>query len=208
MSGYLQRLAGSAAQPSQRVHPMVGSMFAPSTPELGDESGMQSEMSDTTLTNSESRSTSHRVNLDFELSRSDLSQQPDKTRQDTPTRSYSASGDEEETDKQASTKSRPSTPHDVESQQSLIPPPYSPLLPPKEQRPALLPNAATPARPSRGSSPAASQASHREPDDIQIHIGRVEVLAVAQPQPQSTPKVTRKSTSLDDYLRRRDGRSQ
>jgi hypothetical protein len=42
------------------------------------------------------------------------------------------------------------------------------------------------------------------PDDIQIHIGRVEVIAVppAAPRPAAAP--ARKAMSLDEYLRRRD----
>jgi len=52
------------------------------------------------------------------------------------------------------------------------------------------------------STPAAA----RQPDDIQIHIGRIEVIAV----PPAAPRVTKapdRSPSLDAYLNRRDGRS-
>jgi hypothetical protein len=59
--------------------------------------------------------------------------------------------------------------------------------------------------------PAASSsqnfASHsRATDDIEIHIGRIEVTAV-QPAPMrtTTVKSPRRVPSLDDYLRRRDG---
>lgn len=47
----------------------------------------------------------------------------------------------------------------------------------------------------------------REPDEIQIHIGRIEVTAVAQPMPRPALLPIRKPISLDDYLRRGDGRS-
>ena len=43
-------------------------------------------------------------------------------------------------------------------------------------------------------------------DDIQIHIGRVEVIAVQPAEPRRTPAPPRKGLSLDDYLSRRNGR--
>jgi hypothetical protein len=56
--------------------------------------------------------------------------------------------------------------------------------------------------------PKRAEVSAREPDEIQIHIGRIEVVAVPQQQAARAPaKSTRKSVSLDEYLkrRRRDG---
>jgi len=49
--------------------------------------------------------------------------------------------------------------------------------------------------------------SAREPDEIQIHIGRIEVTAVqpAAPTPGAS-KPRRSARSLDEYLRRRDGK--
>jgi len=49
---------------------------------------------------------------------------------------------------------------------------------------------------------------HREPDEIQIHIGRIEVLAVPPaPAPSAAVKPERGTPSLDEYLRRRDGKA-
>jgi hypothetical protein len=55
---------------------------------------------------------------------------------------------------------------------------------------------------------ATARASERDTfEDIQIHIGRIEVIAVPPPAPRATPAPARKSTSLDDYLKRRNGRA-
>jgi hypothetical protein len=53
-----------------------------------------------------------------------------------------------------------------------------------------------------------SGAVPREPDEINIHIGRIEVTAV-QPQAPgaAAPRARRPGTSLDEYLRQRDRRS-
>jgi hypothetical protein len=51
--------------------------------------------------------------------------------------------------------------------------------------------------------PKRSEVATREPDEIQIHIGRIEVVAVPQQQAARAPaKSTRKSVSLDEYLKR------
>jgi len=52
----------------------------------------------------------------------------------------------------------------------------------------------------------ASARAERQPDEIQIHIGRIEVTAVPAPTAQHAPKVPDKGISLDAYLERRNGR--
>jgi hypothetical protein len=47
----------------------------------------------------------------------------------------------------------------------------------------------------------------READEIQIHIGRIEVTAVPPAPARPAPVPNRKSPSLDDYLKRRPGRA-
>jgi hypothetical protein len=42
-------------------------------------------------------------------------------------------------------------------------------------------------------------------EEVQIHIGRIEVIAVAPPGAAAPPTSRSRSTSLDDYLRRRKG---
>jgi hypothetical protein len=47
----------------------------------------------------------------------------------------------------------------------------------------------------------------REPDEIHIHIGRIEVAAISQPAPRPAAPPARKSLDLSDYLKRGNGRS-
>jgi hypothetical protein len=58
-----------------------------------------------------------------------------------------------------------------------------------------------------GSEPARRAAERpREPDEITIHIGRIEVAAIAQPAARPAPAApVRKSINLDEYLRRGNG---
>ena len=61
---------------------------------------------------------------------------------------------------------------------------------------------------NRGAGSTRPAQPQHEPDEIQIHIGRIEVTAV-QPAatPRPAPKERNKSVSLDEYLSRRNGRS-
>jgi hypothetical protein len=53
-----------------------------------------------------------------------------------------------------------------------------------------------------------SELPAREPDEVQIHIGRIEVMAVPQPQAaRPAARSVRKSVNLDEYLKRGDRRS-
>ncbi|MGB6743170.1 MAG: hypothetical protein WBE38_05880 [Terracidiphilus sp.] len=49
--------------------------------------------------------------------------------------------------------------------------------------------------------------SGREPDEISIHIGRIEVTAAPQPVVRPAPAPARRSVNLDEYLRRGNGRA-
>jgi hypothetical protein len=46
--------------------------------------------------------------------------------------------------------------------------------------------------------------AQRDPDEIQIHIGRIEVTAIQPPAPRA-PKPSDKAISLDAYLERHNG---
>jgi hypothetical protein len=60
---------------------------------------------------------------------------------------------------------------------------------------------------AKGNLSSSSGLPEREPDEIQIHIGRIEVTAVPQAVPRPAPPPLRKSISLNDYLKRGEGRS-
>jgi hypothetical protein len=56
---------------------------------------------------------------------------------------------------------------------------------------------------------AASRAPERGAnEEIQIHIGRIEVIAAPPPPARAAAAPARRFTSLDDYLKRRDGRAE
>jgi hypothetical protein len=78
------------------------------------------------------------------------------------------------------------------------------------QKDAALAQAATSTAPaktawqnSRGPQQVTRQSV--QPPDVQVHIGRIEVVAVPPPAQQAAPS-SRKSTTLDDYLRQVGGR--
>jgi len=52
-----------------------------------------------------------------------------------------------------------------------------------------------------------SAPAEREPDKVEIHIGRIEVTAVPQEAPRPAATRPRKSLDLGEYLKRRDGRA-
>jgi hypothetical protein len=75
-------------------------------------------------------------------------------------------------------------------------------LPRRAVAPLLAPQAKTPNARAVRSHVAGDQRT----DEIQIHIGRIEVTAIHPPAP-SVPKARHKEISLDAYLKRRDGRA-
>jgi hypothetical protein len=84
----------------------------------------------------------------------------------------------------------------------------SPISQPQPIRPAqaLMPISLQSLRVSAGprvDQPQRAPAQRNEPDEIHIHIGRIEVASVAPPRVAAPPP--RKSLSLDDYLRRGHG---
>ncbi len=87
---------------------------------------------------------------------------------------------------------------------------YSPLMPASPPRSASPVTSAT--RRAEATDHERNVARHprpppREADDIQIHIGRIEVTAAAAAPAPPAAAARRKSPSLDEYLKRRPGRA-
>lgn len=59
----------------------------------------------------------------------------------------------------------------------------------------------------KGDLPGRPIPTEREPDEVQIHIGRIEVTAVSQAVARAATKPARKGLNLEEYLKRRDGRA-
>ena len=98
-----------------------------------------------------------------------------------------------------------SSPDVFEARRSSARDPFAPLI--MEARVPSPPTAANgKARESAASSSQSFASPSRASDDIEIHIGRIEITAVQPAPTRTTPvKSPRRAPSLDDYLRRRDG---
>lgn len=88
---------------------------------------------------------------------------------------------------------------------------YRPLIEPSFQRqtpPAILPETFREARNTdRRDSPRPQALPQHEPDEIRIHIGRIEVVAAVPAPVHAAPRPVRPSPDLGDYLKRRNGRA-
>ena len=80
--------------------------------------------------------------------------------------------------------------------------PFSQRLQPLLASAPLVPSRIVPMRPA---PPEPQRQVHREPDEIHIHIGRIDVAAVSPSTPRAPAPQPRKSLSLDEYLRRGRG---
>jgi len=114
----------------------------------------------------------------------------------------------EQTQSALPSRKHSSSPQDADTQQSHRIEPKEPLVPPRISSPRMTVPAMAPVRrappiplPSeRPAHPAGSPAEER--DAIEIHIGRIEVLAtLPRSAPPTAPARARKSLDLEEYLR-------
>jgi hypothetical protein len=227
LSGYLQRMALSVLKPEVAIHPVVGSIF--STPKPRDSSESFTELDNVATTERreflrESLSTTETSSSSPSRSISGVRAVPHDIEATQPrtaaatTPSGVVSGDRlsrrADTVRSASVKPDMVVPVDnsanlsakiVEHDASPVTRKFTPLMPavlaPNPQSVALRP----PAKP--GDNAAQSLAAQsRMTDDIEIHIGRIEVAAMQAAPIRSAPaKPPRRAASLDEYLKRRDG---
>lgn len=98
--------------------------------------------------------------------------------------------------------------------QAEAPPSYLPLVrvaqqPAIQSAPRQLPLQSKTGDPrnARAQAPARFEPISRKPDEIRIHIGRIEVAAVSAPAPRQAAPPARKSLDLSEYLKRGNGRA-
>lgn len=224
MSGYLQRLTRSVTQPAETLHSMLGSVFSPvnygraadalehnvavpssevaaASPEQPQEVG-DSRLPQTRFLPPVAAAspapliTKESTNLGSRTS-DEILFQPLITAAPT---------------EHSTTERKPALDAPLESRQrDNTQQFYTPLMTeapvrtrPQETAPAPL----KPNRALRGKEDGdASRRPEREPDEIQIHIGRIEVTAVQQAPARAPLKTIHKGQSLDEYLTRRDRRA-
>lgn len=216
MSGYLQRLVQAAANPQQSVRPWTGSVYAAESyrshaPDSSDESVARH----TSLPHEDRRALNR---LRDRVSELHSPYAEPRMAERVYERLLSPEAQSDAADSQA--------PHIAfeSSAASLAEP--DPTLAAEQRNPAiqgstellLPPQSTSTTHVGMGEFTAASAsrksaqplnravAPHREPDEIQIHIGRIEVTAVPAPA-QPKPKAREHDISLETYLHRRNRRS-
>jgi hypothetical protein len=226
MSGYLQRLVDTAAGRADSVHPRTGSIFSPREEERRGPLQGWDETEQTTLAHPQPHQ--HAAPLPLESSEPPRGVTPRSGHapllpRSTAPDSHAAAHaspysiarhdpagdpvdplDDRSSDSGAERRTRPVT--DNGDVYVTLPAPESrragdtfrPVMKPPRASEAIV--VAPGARQPYGAQGA------QQADDIQIHIGRIEVLAVPPPAPRA-PKAPDRSLSLDAYLNRRDGRA-
>ena len=234
MSNFLQRIAASASQRQSearpRLQPMLGSIFAPTTPlaptleaipiegiaDSAPEVYSESEMSRPAVRNEQLFPSVQRNKFSF----ASPVPQEFEPHDDGRLLPLEYSGE--------AFAPRETTLHGAESGQQrveilkessrltrLLFPEWGNRIRMREQaqtrsgrssrRPRSRPNLREPLRSPLVPRPNRVSAQRSEPDEIHIHIGRIEVAAVAPPPPRAAAPAPRKGINLDEYLRRGSG---
>lgn len=221
MSGFLHRLAGTVLRPQQRIYPLVGSLYAshPLEPEIGPVAGeTNTPQSSPLLPRDSSPHERHAVSKTSvgEQDKNPVAARVERVEpaalelQDRHPQGTPPAAREDSAQRESIAKAQPNTPLlgtpavlstceiPAEAQKSL----YSvPELSVGRGNRGLVPNA------SPGPMPHSARSERRKPDEIQIHIGRIEVTAVPQTPPSTPARPGRTAPTLAEYLHRRDGRA-
>ncbi len=227
MKGYLQRIAASAVRPVSGVHPVVRPLFAsPADPFAGTDFLEDSTVTSPPVQRAESTPSpiaSAQTRFVRPAAPEGTPRRPESPPEHTAVRSIGAPPEaRRETAFQPLIEARAIPQADVFSAtvevRSAAP---DASMDSVKELPAQSFDTRTQSEPSRLLAPRpnaplpASRAFRRdarrapapparspEPDQIEIHIGRIEVTAVPRAVPRAAPKPARKSLNLDDYLRR------
>jgi hypothetical protein len=230
MKGYLQRMAASAVRPQSGIHPLVGSIyaeraFADATRGAAAEGGLHEEERWITSSQPVGEERDARTERDAspfrESARSEVVQRglersvPGASRheeridlQRAPFRPLLAAAEgvsaESSEYGSAADKERQTLSGDGLEREDSAPESGFGALLPRESRSPL---AVSGVRRAKSEAFQRSIPGEREPDRVEIHIGRIEVTAVPQETPRPAPTRPRKSLDLGEYLKRRDGRT-
>jgi hypothetical protein len=228
MKGYLERLTQTVANPAESVHPWAGSIFAGSYQGDIDAAKQATEVISPASAQSSQASATIQASLLGAERNSMISES--RTTQMAPGSPLAegsvyrgASARERIIPEPLITNTEGSAPESVETTELEITPAQElePALPSRGRRSLAGMDAVIKPGNTRqaavGPSHAAmdqkdvrtvrnSVAADRQSDEIQIHIGRIEVTAI-HPPPPKRPKARDKEISLDAYLKRRDGRA-
>ncbi|HUI83243.1 MAG TPA: hypothetical protein VL240_03420 [Candidatus Binatia bacterium] len=222
MSGYLQRLARSVTQPAETVHPMLGSVYSPVEYGRGGETLEQN----IAVTAREATGASPQEPEEYREPQPALTPllPPGQPASAARPMSQEATGAQPvrsvpvefqpllsaapNPDSASERQPRRATSSEANRRDEQAVGDYKPLLAeaPARTRP---PQVASPKPKRTGAAEdrTSSRRTENEPDDIQIHIGRIEVTAVQQAPQRAPLKALHKGQSLDEYLKRRDRRA-
>ena len=229
MSGYLQRLVTCELNSASSIHPIVGSFFSAPRDEQTPESPRQEEhlwgfrernipyldRTEEAVVPPAAVRPSPFESKGTDLRRSTLLPEPTSPKSQSPLADRTLNGVAERLIKPPGTTAQRESPKE----------PVTPTIPElrrfdavsDERGRQLIAGAVSSAKPKNPSrdrlypfpTEPKWRMSDREPDEIQIHIGRIEVTAVPPaPAILPAPKPRHVAPSLDEYLRRRDRRTQ
>ena len=218
MSGYLQRLARSVSHPAETIHPMLGSVYSPASYGSTDDT-LEQNVTVTSLNDGPAPQSPEAAEPRQQSAllppvqpsaaspvRAAESAYPESTPCGPPAltplvRAAPSQSPAGETSFETAIA--------VKQTESSTDRGYAPLMIQAPPRPAsvLSPRAQPTAAASRNLEPSSPRQAEHEPDEIQIHIGRIEVTAVQQAPARAPLKTLHKGQSLDEYLKRRDRRA-
>ena len=218
MSGYLQRIVSNARTPARAIHPIVGPLFSATQsaePFVAEESLLVSARPEPVVEPAAdaavprrllSRAACRFVKLLAPRIRSRRTSSPCVAGSQTKNPRLPSSDPACQTNRMR-IRVKHSEPYSPEPEREIaIGYSFTPLIE-ESDRPAV--PVRIPGKPGepRVSFPRRSPQPEPERDEIEIHIGRIEVTAVPQAVARPAAQPARKSLNLDEYLKRRNRRA-
>lgn len=201
MSGYLQRIASRVLNPQRAIHPAVGSLWMPQRNAIASE-----QLSETSASIVPRRST----RTDEQETHMSIERQPAQVRHDLSAHARDVSNaiegqlepvhpllpEQNVTGRQV----REGLNVDASARGTT----FTPLVAPSSREPMLQPRGVLlPSTLSRERVRPFAPVPAPQPDEIEIHIGRIDVAAVLQqPTPRLPARPARKPLDLGEYLKR------